>query len=645
MTERPRPVLSACAAWCGLAPLSVALSLLAPRGVLRDLSAPAWARLTLAAAELAALAALVLLMSLAIGAVPARRSLALRALRSAALALLLFGYAASWGMFCTTGQFLDAEALVFLAGDLRSVLGYVSGMLALPLAAAVAASLGLAFAAGEILPRWIRARRPESVRRFTVAVGVLVAACALLGLGGEIARADEHYGFRRSYAAGPSLRLFSCFVEHPSGPEREGPPGPEPRVVHRPREVEPPAGKPARPLNVIVVLVDSLRADQLGRGVMPALDALSGESRVFTDCLTTASHTDYAAPSALSSHYPLRSPCTHRYPDRPAYPRVFIYDVLKPLGYRTALFSSQDDDWRRMSRHLRTEGLDHAFDAKSAEDRHPEGTLDDAVTISAAIRWIDAGEGPFFLALNLQNAHAPYRVPAEFPRRFGPRERDFPLSFGWFPREKEHLVRGVYADSLSYIDAQLDRLFARLRERGLWEETIVAVTADHGEAFYEHGFAAHGGPLFDEVARVPLVLRVPGGPRGEDARPAQILDLPPTILGAIGIAPHPSFQGIDLFESNPRPDRPRFMVAQTPTTHHFVVVRSGHKLVYDAQFRRYSLFDLSADPGERRDISEDSPARTRELRHLLAAWYEAQVEYYRDPARHLRFYPPVFAGE
>src|SRR6185295_18028698 len=108
--------------------------------------------------------------------------------------------------------------------------------------------------------------------------------------------------------------------------------------------------------------------------------------------------------------------------------------------------------------------------------------------VGEAMKWIDSGAGaPFFLYLNLQNSHLPYDVPKDFPRRFSPKELDFKISIGWFPREKAEVVKNVYADSLSYVDAQLERLIRRLKERGEWDRTVLVVSGDHGEAFYEHG--------------------------------------------------------------------------------------------------------------------------------------------------------------
>ena len=99
------------------------------------------------------------------------------------------------------------------------------------------------------------------------------------------------------------------------------------------------------------------------RDVMPAVDALARESRVFTNAYIQASHSNYAGLVPLSSQYPLRSPQMYRYPPDPTYPRVLIYDVLKALGYKTAIFSSQNERWGGMINFHRQSSLDRFFHA------------------------------------------------------------------------------------------------------------------------------------------------------------------------------------------------------------------------------------------------------------------------------------------
>ena len=663
----------ACLWWCGLGVLSLVLSLLAPNGVLRDPALPPWANAALACTELATLALIVLFLSLLSATIgrlsfpPASPWLCglARGVRCLVVGTLLFAYAASWGVFWFTGQFLDREAFAFFVSDASTIFNYVTGLHALPLIGVLFLTACFAVSSCEFLPRWIGKWRPALHRRFARVVLALLALNVLAFLGGEMVHAgasrptrEKMYRFRRDHGAGPFTRLISEFFERSEGPgEGSSPadlPRPESRPVCRMEDYLADAGgDAARRFNVVVVMIDSLRADHLGaaggtREVMPALERLAQESRVFTDCTTSASHTDYAAPSALSSHYPLRSTTVHRYPNRPSYPRVFIYDLLKALGYRTAIFSSQNEQWRQMSDYLDTGSIDRWFHAgmprkDPADHTSPEGNFDDGVTVAEAVRWIrTVKEDPFFLYLNLQNAHAPYHVPADFPRPFGPPVRDFPISFGWFPREKAQTVEDLYADSLSYIDAQLDGLLRSLREHGLWDRTVIVVTADHGEAFYEHGFAAHGGPLYQEVIRVPLMIRAPAVTPGEDSRPAEIIDIPPSICRALGMRPHPGFQGVDLLSPGSRANRSRFVVVQTPLAHQVAVLRSGHKLIYDVRMERFTLYDLEHDPGETEDVFELRPEVGLRLQDHLAAWYRAQIRYYGDASRHGVEYPPVF---
>ena len=90
------------------------------------------------------------------------------------------------------------------------------------------------------------------------------------------------------------------------------------------------------------------------------------------------------------------------------------------------------------------------------------------------------------------------------------------------------------------------------------------LTGDHGQAFYEHGFASHASAIFDEVMKVPLVIRAPQLKPGTEDRLAQHVDIAPSIVGLLGLPAHPSFQGIDLLNTAPDPKRSAYMVAQTP---------------------------------------------------------------------------------
>jgi len=123
-------------------------------------------------------------------------------------------------------------------------------------------------------------------------------------------------------------------------------------------------------LNVVLLCADSLCADLLKAcgarsEVMPVVESIAREGRVYADCLSPSSHTDYATPSLLSSQSPLRAADFHAYPRHPAYPRVLLHDIPQALGYRVAVFSSQEESWCGMIHYLRPDTLDRFFDAST----------------------------------------------------------------------------------------------------------------------------------------------------------------------------------------------------------------------------------------------------------------------------------------
>ena len=204
------------------------------------------------------------------------------------------------------------------------------------------------------------------------------------------------------------------------------------------------------------------------------------------------------------------------------------------------------------------------------------------------------------------------------------------------------MARVLYADSLAYADSQIARLIGHLKASGSWEETILVVSADHGEAFFEHGLAAHANGVFEEVVKVPLFIRAPGLVPGLESRPAELLDVAPTLLGLLGLPPHPSHQGRDLLGRDPVSEpRSRHLISDTPWKTQLGILRGRHKLIFDGDAGRFALYDLGEDPGESRDVSGAQPEVARELRSRLAAWRRSQLDYYSNPLRQASEYPPL----
>jgi arylsulfatase A-like enzyme len=671
--------------WGALAFLELALHLLIQRSTFYSHDLPLGARLLLFCYSLSVLTVILIftgaIIKIAVSGnrrfVPDR--LAIRWIGRIVVALFVWlvfiFYGASWGLFWQTGSFIGSQVFIFMAPHPLQVFHWVDLDIAFSIIAFASAG---ALTITVWIPRWTarqtRASQDRLIWIWRWAVGFSVAG-ALLGnlysswgerqhmrAGILYTRNQENRSGPLSYVVADLAKYFSKTTENLSLDSSF-------QIAQRPvmpldKYKSLANSKQHKGWNVVILTVESLRADQLrayggNRDVMPAVETLANDARVFLNTYTQSSHTNYATITPLSSHYPLRSATAYTYPKNPTYPRVLIYDVLKAMGYRTAIFSSSNENWGGMVNYLDTGSLDrfiHAANSKKptylmhgdagfaiwARETKHAGSLDDRSTVDEAIQWIDGLDNEaFFIAMNFQNSHLPYPVPPDFPRHFGPAKLDFTIRFAHFPRDKVQVVKDVYANSLAYVDSQIARLFQYIKKKNMWDNTLVVVTGDHGQAFYEHGFASHASAIFNEVMRVPLIIRAPGLEPGLEARLAQHIDIAPSILGLLGLPIHPSFQGIDLFHTNLDPKRSVYMVTQTPDAYQYGIVRSGFKLIYDERQREHLLFNLASDPGENTDLAATQPELVKELSNRLNAWRKLQIDYYSDPALQKREYPPI----
>ena len=303
---------------------------------------------------------------------------------------------------------------------------------------------------------------------------------------------------------------------------------------------------PAR--HLVLVTVDTLRADRLGAYG----SELAQESIVFRYAFAPA-------PFTLPS---LTALVTGRYPDaigvrsnaavlQPAV--LTLAERLRSLGFRTGAVVSNFVARRQSGLDQGFEHYDDRMHQREGQRLMPERraarTTTDALALLDELR--DSGER-VFLWVHYQDPHGPYTAPGEHRAQPGPpppgvRDQQLPLlpahhGYGGIPRYQQldrerhsSAYRAAYHAEIRFLDAQLGALFAGLRARGLWEETALTVTADHGEGLGEEGhWFAHSELLSPAETAVPLLLRVPG--RGAAVRDdlASLLDLVPTLLSAVG---------------------------------------------------------------------------------------------------------------
>lgn len=188
-----------------------------------------------------------------------------------------------------------------------------------------------------------------------------------------------------------------------------------------------------------------------------------------------------------------------------------------------------------------------------------------------------------------------------------------------------HLI-DLYDEEIAYFDEQLARLLDALEERGLLDDTLVVLTADHGEEFLEHGSVAHCRTTYDTETRIPLVFWAPGRPGGRIATPVENPDVVPTILDFLAVEPPPGMDGKSLRPWIERREQPGSGVARSLQTNLRSIDDGRYKLIFDLGTGKRQVYDLVNDPGETVDLSAHPPEEAAALEARLHAWIREHEE-------------------
>jgi len=428
----------------------------------------------------------------------------------------------------------------------------------------------------------------------------------------------------------------------------------------------------AKAPNVIVLTIDTLRADHLGcygyeRDTSPNIDALVARGALFEDVVS-------AAPWTLPSYGTLftgRFPAAHRAGVRPrldvmwgthangdpleasslpsarqtkklAPKLVTLAEALRDQGYRTA--SLFNNPFLHPTR-----GIDQGFE-RYAWYQH---TANDGV--DEALRWIEEQHGvPFFLFLHLMDPHIPYAPPSPFDEKFSGKKLDELTDYPWTlgelrarpkPEAYKEILIDMYDGEIAYTDAQIGRFVDELEARGLMENTILILHSDHGEEFWEHGGFEHGHSLHRELLHVPLAIvyppRIPAGKRV----PARVrtIDVFPTLLDLLGLEPEIAelekgrltgdgatlnarslLPWVDGERSDDLDTFSEAMLYGPPDAAWWeqkARYEGDLKLITGGQQPTDLLFDLDQDPGETKNILMERWEEARALRRRMAEAY------------------------
>jgi arylsulfatase A-like enzyme len=410
---------------------------------------------------------------------------------------------------------------------------------------------------------------------------------------------------------------------------------------------------PDESLGVVWIVLDAAGARYFGVygneiATTPNIDAFArGGATVFERAYSQSAWTPASTASFLTGRYP--HPLIQTRGVGALARGQSIAGVLREAGFDTAGFSENpfvtstfgfDDGFGEFHEY---------FPHRVLREKHLEyERVDSETTISEAIAWLEGQKaGRFFLYVHLLPPHVPYNAPEPFGGRFDPDYRGeiegrpatlVSIRNGRIEasdRDIEHL-RLQYQENLAFADQQVGRLLDALSALDRFDDSLVIVAADHGEAFNEHGFVLHGHHVFEEVIHVPLLIRLPGSrPQPPSWRGVvELRQLVPTICAVARISdcPGEARSLTSILEGDEPGSEVALSFSAAGRQPIAAVVVPDHKLVVDPRsLRPRALFHLESDPGERRNLRGARPDVVKELRDAMAGREGDPVRIERKP--------------
>ena len=387
-----------------------------------------------------------------------------------------------------------------------------------------------------------------------------------------------------------------------------------------------PGPRVRRDYNVLLIVVDTLRADHLGawgyeRDTSPNLDALAERSLRFTDTTSPAPWTTPSIASLMTSLQPRTLGIVR---NNTILPRAAttLAEHLRAAGWTTSAVVSHSfcgSDW----------GFAQGFDSFDESNVLGHLGVSSPGVTEGGLRFLDEHKHErFFLWLHYFDPHYVYKLhPGHDPDPGS--DYDGRVVDGMYisalealtgtltPDDRAQLAR-LYDSEIAFTDAQIGRVLDRLEALGLADDTVVIFTADHGEEFLDHRLLGHGKTLYQELVHVPAIVRCPHWEPGVITAPVGNVDLLPTLLECLGLPEPEGLVGTSLGPGGGPPSHP--VLSQVDKRRHLTSLRDGDlKLIANRQRDppRLELYDLSVDPTERNDRAAEGGQRLSVLTEQL----------------------------
>jgi hypothetical protein len=354
---------------------------------------------------------------------------------------------------------------------------------------------------------------------------------------------------------------------------------------------------------VVIITVDALRADVVAdpahEALLPFIRALKRDSVVFADARSAATGTSASLATLFTGKYfselywtPMKgSPLICPHEDH----SVRFTEILAARGAATVTFAA-------LPGLLNDTGVVRGFTEERYIPRRGGWATASMVAEPLLARLRSQGPGPLFLYVHFDDAHAPYNSA-------GVQGTDFER----------------YLREISVIDVEVGRIRATLSERGLDDRTAIILSADHGEAFGEHGQHYHATTVYDELLRVPLIVHVPGVPPRVVSAPVALVDVGPTVLDLMGAPTPATFMGESLtpYLRGQSPTFTRPLVAESSRGMRAMVFGDGLKVIENKRAGFHELYDIVTDPGELVDLSAERASTVAERLDVLDSFLGA----------------------
>lgn len=388
--------------------------------------------------------------------------------------------------------------------------------------------------------------------------------------------------------------------------------------------------------NVILISIDTLRQDYLGiygyeKDTSPNLDAYAKNGTVFTNFYSTSSWTLPAHASLFTSKVPSEIKVLNskdKIPDEV----LTITEVLKDNGYAT-------HSWKPPNTYISNMwGFSQGFDTFDSVDHDPNYRDVDLI-FPRLNDWLAENKNTkFFAFVHTMQVHKPYCPPKEFDKFKDDYEGglDCFSMGGLIPQEVVRPDDGpryvsLYDGEIAFTDYYLGQFFNKLKELGLDKTTIVVILSDHGEEFGERGrWAAHGGnSLYNELVKIPLVIKAPNMKNGVLKKNISIIDIAPTILDLLGIKKPVEFDGVSIRETI---EIPLYLELNSKEA----IIYDNWKLIADDKTKTLELYNLSRDPFESNNILDQNREKKEELLRYLEIFHKKAIKAPPSPTSGIR---------